>query len=57
MYQYVIQHYEVKLFAFLLNIVFLNSDRSKPTRKILRSVGRKPVTEILRNFGTVLVRV
>ena len=26
-------------------------------KKRLRTVGRTPVTEILRNFGTVLVRV
>ena len=37
----------------MLKIVSLNNGRSNPTRKLLRTVGRKPVTEILRNFKTV----
>ena len=46
-----------KSFAFLLKIVFLNYGRSNPARKLLRAVERKPVIEMLRNFGTALVSV
>ena len=56
MYEYDIHQHEVNLLVFVKNCVS-QLRPEQPDAKTLRTIEGKPVNEILRNFGTALVRV